>query len=189
MNVDKSALLVMDMQPEVIDMLAPGGSRQALQRATIAVKGARSIGIPVIFVRVAYRANYIDVSPRNKRGSILKERGVLSELSAATELCPELDARPDDPVVLKRRVGAFSFTDLPTLLSGQRIDRLILAGMATSGVVLTTVRQAADHDYRIVVLEDACADNDPEVHKLLMTKIFPFQAEVATVAEHFQVRC
>ena len=187
MTVDKPALLVMDMQPEIVEMLAVGGSRDALQRAAVAVKAARRVGIPVVFVRVAYRANYIDVSSRNKRGSMLKERGVLSELRKTTELCAELDARADEPVVLKRRVGAFSFTDLSTLLSAQQIDCLILAGLATSGVVLTTVRQAADCDYRIVVLEDACADHDAEVHKLLMKKIFPSQAEVVTVADYFQV--
>jgi nicotinamidase-related amidase len=59
----------------------------------------------------------------------------------------------------------------------------VLAGVATSGVVLSTVRQAADLDYRLTVLADGCLDADPEVHRVLVEKIFPRQAEVTTVAD------
>jgi nicotinamidase-related amidase len=59
----------------------------------------------------------------------------------------------------------------------------VLTGIATSGVVLSTLRQAADLDYRLIVLADACLDADPEVHRVLTEKVFPRQAEVRTVAE------
>ena len=58
--------------------------------------------------------------------------------------------------------------------------------MATSGVVLSTVRQAADLDYRLVVLADGCLDADPEVHRVLTEKVFPRQADVLTVADWIQ---
>ena len=48
-------------------------------------------------------------------------------------------------------------------------------------MVLSTLRQAADLDYQLVVLEDACADFDPEVHRVLLEKVFPRQADVMTV--------
>jgi len=51
---------------------------------------------------------------------------------------------------------------------------------APSGVVLSTLRQAADLDYRLTVLADACADNDPEVHRVPLEKVFPRQAVVTT---------
>ena len=63
------------------------------------------------------------------------------------------------------------------------IGTLVLTGIATSGVVLSTLRQAADLDYRLVVLSDGCLDADPEVHRVLTEKVFPRQAEVHTVAE------
>ena len=56
-------------------------------------------------------------------------------------------------------------------------------GIATSGVVLSTVRYAADADYRLIVLEDCCADADPEVHHVLMTKVFRGQSTVASAQE------
>jgi nicotinamidase-related amidase len=58
------------------------------------------------------------------------------------------------------------------------INHLVLTGIATSGVVLSTLREAADKDYRITVLSDCCADRDEEVHRVLKVKVFPRQAEV-----------
>jgi nicotinamidase-related amidase len=86
-------------------------------------------------------------------------------------------------VVTKRRVSAFAGSDLEVILRGLRIDHLVLTGIATSGVVLSTLREASDKDYRISVLSDACADRDSEVHNVLMGKVFPRQAEVLTTAD------
>ena len=69
------------------------------------------------------------------------------------------------------------------MLRAANIDTLVLTGIATSGVVLSTLRQAADLDYRLVVLSDACLDSDAEVHRVLMEKVFPRQADVVTVNE------
>ena len=66
---------------------------------------------------------------------------------------------------------------------GPGVDTLILAGISTSGVVLSTVRDGADRDYALYVLSDATADRDATVHACLMEKVFPRQAEVISVAE------
>jgi nicotinamidase-related amidase len=68
------------------------------------------------------------------------------------------------------------------LLRGGDIDSLVLTGIATSGVVLSTLRQAADLDYRLTVLADGCRDADDEVHRVLTEKVFPRQADVTTIA-------
>jgi nicotinamidase-related amidase len=86
-------------------------------------------------------------------------------------------------VVTKRQVSAFVGSDLDVLLRARAIDHLVLAGIATSGVVLSTLRQAADLDYRLTVLADGCLDADPEVHQVLVGKVFPRQAEVTSLAE------
>lgn len=59
----------------------------------------------------------------------------------------------------------------------------MLAGIVTSGVVLSTVRHASDADFEITALSDACGDPDPEVHRVLVEKVLPTRAEVVTVAE------
>ena len=83
----------------------------------------------------------------------------------------------------KRRVGAFSGIDLDLVLRARGIDTLVLTGVATSGVVLSTVRAAADMDYQLVVLRDLCIDGDPDVQRVLLDKLFPNQAQVMTAQE------
>ena len=63
-----------------------------------------------------------------------------------------------EPVFVKRRVGAFSSTDLETYLRANSVDTIALAGFSTSGVILSTLCWAADRDFRVVVISDLCAD-------------------------------
>jgi nicotinamidase-related amidase len=74
----------------------------------------------------------------------------MTENHPATQVHDALEPRPDEPVVVKRRVSAFSGSDLDVLLRAAGADTLVLAGIATSGVVLSTLRQAADLDYRLI---------------------------------------
>jgi len=85
--------------------------------------------------------------------------------------------------VRKTRVGPFSTTDLAQHLRDRKVDTLILAGISTSGVVLSTVRDAHDRDYRLFVLADVSADPEPGVHEFLTERIFPRQAHVIELAE------
>jgi nicotinamidase-related amidase len=85
-------------------------------------------------------------------------------------------------VVTKRRVSAFAGSDLDVVLRSLDVDALVLCGIATSGVVLSTLRQAADLDFGLTVLRDGCVDADEEVHRVLMDKVFPRQAVVELAA-------
>ena len=84
---------------------------------------------------------------------------------------------------LAAAVEAARGSDLEVVLRAGGIDHLVLAGIATSGVVLSTLRQAADLDYRLTVLADGCLDADPEVHRVLTGKVFPRQADVVSIAD------
>jgi nicotinamidase-related amidase len=86
-------------------------------------------------------------------------------------------------LVTKRRVSAFAGSDLDVVLRTKGIDALVLSGIATSGVVLSTLREAADLDFDLTVLSDGCADADPEVHRVLTEKVFVRQANVLTTQE------
>ena len=178
--MEKSAFLVMDVQNGVVERFAAAEALQPLQSA---LQTARSLAIPVIFVRVALRPGYPDVSPNNLSFSSWKERGGILESDYATQIWDGVRPEPEEVVVVKRRVSAFTGSGLEVVLRSQAIDHLILTGIATSGVVLSTLREAADQDFRLTVLSDACLDTDPEVHRVLTAKIFPRQAEVMTVAE------
>jgi nicotinamidase-related amidase len=171
----------MDVQNGIVERFV--AAVEALQPLQSALACARSHAIPVIFVRVALRAGYPDVSPRNLSFSSLKERGGMLETDDATQVWAGVRPMPPEVVVVKRRVSAFTGSGLEVILRAQEIDHLVLCGIATSGVVLSTLRQAADQDYELTVLSDACLDSDPEVHRVLVEKIFPRQAHVMTVAE------
>ncbi len=89
-------------------------------------------------------------------------------------------------MVTKSRVGPFSTTDLDAILKANGIETLALMGISTSGVVLSTVRWAADIDYRLIVLADCCADRDEEVQQVLIEKVLPRQATIVTSQEFLQ---
>jgi len=120
-------------------------------------------------------------------GAIGAARGAAAgrfvEGDPAAEIHPAVAPGPGDLVVTKRRVSGFTGSDLDVVLRALGAGTLVLTGIATSGVVLSTLRQAADLDYGLIVLADACLDADPEVHRVLTEKVFARQAEVSTVAQ------
>jgi nicotinamidase-related amidase len=90
------------------------------------------------------------------------------------QIHPMLAPVGDEPVLGKTSIGAFATTNLDELLRASGIDQLIIAGVATSGTVLSTTRWAADTGYRVIVCADACADPDPQAHAALVDEtVFP----------------
>ena len=96
---------------------------------------------------------------------------------------PSLIDQEHDIVVTKRRVDAFAGTDLDVVLRARDVTTLVLFGIATSGVVLSTLLHACDADYQLVVISDCCADLDAELHEVLLTRLFPQRATVMTAVE------
>ncbi|GMA50977.1 cysteine hydrolase [Alicyclobacillus contaminans] len=177
--MNQPALLVMDMQNGIVSHFQNhAGLLPAVQKS---VEAARQHNIPVIFVRVAFSEGYPEINPRNKSFSQLPQMGGMTVSDPATQIHESIAPKKGEPVVTKHRVSAFSGSNLEVILRAKQIDTLILTGIATSGVVLSTLREAADKDFAITVLADACADHDDEVHRVLTEKVFPRQAEVLTV--------
>lgn len=176
----RTALLIMDYQRDILAMIE---NREALlAKAQQAIETVRNHCGHIGYVRVAFtESDYENIPARNKGFSTAKSsnRDFRAD-SPATAIDGRIAPVEGDIVVRKTRVGAFSTTDLAEQLHRRGIDTLILAGISSSGVVLSTVRDAADRDYRIYVLSDACADPQRDVHALLMEKVFPRQAEVIT---------
>jgi nicotinamidase-related amidase len=178
----RPVLLLMDFQHGIVESL---GAPSVVEAADRAAKAARAAGIPVMFVRVAFRPGYPEVAESNATFSAVTAQAAdgMTQDHPHTQVHAALTPLDGEPVIIKRRVSAFSGSDLDVLLRGAGADTLILAGIATSGVVLSTLRQAADLDYRLTVLADACADRDEEVHRVLTEKVFPRQAVVTTTDE------
>jgi nicotinamidase-related amidase len=179
--MSSTALLVMDVQQDIVSRFASDGGY--LARLGTAIAAAREDGHRVIYVAVGFRPGYPEVSPRNKSFGAIAGTGRFSEGDPGAAIHPAVAPAAGDVVVTKRRVSAFAGSDLDVVLRSAGIDTLVLTGIATSGVVLSTLRQAADLDYRLTVLADGCLDADPQVHDVLLGKVFPRQADVLTIAE------
>ncbi|MDI5968191.1 isochorismatase family cysteine hydrolase [Streptomyces sp. SL13] len=174
-----SALLVMDVQRSIVERFDRDGDY--LPRLRGAIDAARAAGLPVIHVAVGFRTGHPEVSARNASFGRIATSGAFAEGDPGAAIHPDVAPRPEDVVVTKRRVSAFAGSDLDVVLRAGGIHGLVLTGIATSGVVLSTLRQAADLDFDLTVLADACLDDDPEVHRVLTEKVFPRQARVTTV--------
>ena len=172
-----TALLVMDVQNGIVERFA-AGAPPLLDALGRAITGARAAGVPVVYVRVAFRPGAPEISARNKAFAAAAAAGAMSIDDASTEVHAAVAPEPGDVLVTKKRVSAFAGSDLDVVLRSLDVDALVLTGIATSGVVLSTLRMAADLDYELTVLRDACADGDEEVHRVLMDKVFPRQASV-----------
>jgi len=178
-----SILLLMDFQNGILANY-PDAAPGLISRASDMLSWARSTGVHVGFVRVAFEdSDYESVPDTNKMFSALAASRRFPAADVSSQVIDELAPLSSEPIFRKVRVGAMSTTDMHDTLAKKGITTLILGGIATGGVVVSTVRDAADKDYRIVVIKDMCHDADPDIHTVLTEKLFPRQASVATASE------
>ena len=175
------ALLVMDMQQGILPRLP--GAEALLVKMSKAIATAREKKIPVIYVVVGFRKGAPEVSMNNKSFGAGKEHFAQMDMAQFMTVHPDIAPAEGEVIVTKRRVSAFTGSDLEVVLRSFNIQHLVLTGIATSGVVLSTVREASDKDYKLSVISDCCADGDVEVHNMLMTKVFVRQADVISLEE------
>jgi nicotinamidase-related amidase len=180
-NPSKTALLIMDYQNGILPM-APNPD-ELLAGAQGAIDLIRSRGGTIGYVRVGFADASEIGGTMGKRVGGAAALGNFHADHANTQIHADVAPEAGDIVVRKTRVGPFGSTDLHEQLQARGIDTLVLAGISTSGVVLSTVRDAHDRDYRLIVLADLCADRDSEVHAVLTGKVFPGQAEVISAEE------
>lgn len=165
LDKDKAVVLIMDFQNGIVGSAATD-PKGVVERASMALLGARSAGIPVVY--------------------IVHRGGRFETASTESEIHPGVAPGPNERIISKTKAGSFSTTGLDVLLREMGKDTLILMGVATSGCVLSTVRWAADINYKIVVISDACDDRDPEVHRVLTEKVYPRQGTVMKAQEFLQ---
>jgi nicotinamidase-related amidase len=175
-QISQTALLILDFQVGIGD---EPYAKSAARCAAAALKAGRSASLPVVFSKVKFREGYRDIADSNKAFELIKTRNLIPP--DASKLISILQPGPDEIVVDKDRFCAFSGNDLNEVLRSGGIEHLVMAGVATSGVILSTFTLAADEDYSMTILSDACADPKASLHEELMTNLFPRSATVLTV--------
>jgi nicotinamidase-related amidase len=183
-----TALLSMDCQTGIVSLYAKDDKDAFLTRAASTLNHARSKGMMVVHVQVGFRPGLPEVNSRNLLFGAIKSSPLHQKLFQGPPgaIPPAIAPKEGEIVITKHRVSAFTGTDLAMILRANDIDTLVLYGIATSGVVLSTLLEASDGDFRLAVIKDCCADLDSNVHDCLINRFFPSRAAVLTVREFLE---
>ena len=181
-----TALLIADFYAEMMNSIPHAIERGVVGKTRELQQAARDAGIMVCYSATVFRPGYPEISDRNKTFSQRKASGQPAVSDPVQVIHEAVRPIEGEVVAGKHRVNAMFGTDLEMSLRANNIETLVLLGYATSGVVLSTTRYAADADFRLIIVEDCCSDQDPEVHDFLTQRIFPRQADVVQAAEVIQ---
>ena len=176
----KTALLMADFSAGNMAQNPVVKERHTFERAGEVLEAARNAGLFVTYCISHFRPGYPEIPAHNNPRSAMRSSGEVLPADPAMLIHPSVKPREGEPVIAKHRTSAFSGSSFETILRSRGIETIMLMGHATSGVILSTVRLAADLDYHLIVVEDGCADRDTEVHKVLMEKVFPRQGTVVS---------
>jgi nicotinamidase-related amidase len=179
-TMDKTAFLVMDTQAGILGRAILPPNYLSLLSKTI--NTARP-SMKIIYVTVSFRPGHPEIASSNPVFGSAAKTNLFVAGSPETQIEPSIAPVDGDIVVEKKRVSAFTGSGLDVILRGLGVQTLVLAGVSTGGVVLSTLCEAADLDFKIVVLKDLCVDRDEAVHELLMEKIFKKRGDVVTAEE------
>ena len=174
----------MDYQSAIVAAYGGDGADDLLSRAALALAKARAARMMVIYVQVGFREGFPEISDRNPLFRTIRNDPQRQAMFAgpAREIHPAVAPEKSDIIVTKHRVSAFAGTDLDMILRANDIDTLVFFGIATSGVVISTLTHAFDEDYKLFVIEDLCLDGDKELHGNLI-KYFSIRGTVLTSGE------
>ncbi len=165
-----TALVLIDLQRGIAGRpVAPHSAEQVIGNCARLAERFRALGAPVVLVRVAF----------SEDGRDRVNQPVDSTFSFGTpppgwnEIVPEIGPRAGDLVVTKRQWGAFYGTDLDLLLRRRGIRTIVLGGIATNFGVESTARDAYEHNYALILVEDGMASMNAEWHEFAINNIFP----------------
>ena len=147
LNISRTALLAMDCQAGIVSVYVKP-PEAFLAKASKALQAAREQGMQVVHVQVGFRPGLPEVSRRNKIFAAVLDSPQHQEFfkGASGAIHPALGPEPGDIVVTKHRISAFTGTELAMILRAKEIETVVLFGIATSGVVLSTLLDAGDAD-------------------------------------------
>ena len=168
----KSMLLVMDMMN---DLVAEDGfnagtygvqvrERGVLANTAAAIAAARAAAVPIGYVRVGFSSDYREAPADSPIFSGARRNGIFQLGTWGTQVHASLAPQPQDFDIIKHRVSPFYGTALEPILRANGIERLVLSGVSTNGVVHSGAREAHDRDYECIIFADCCAGVTAEEH-------------------------
>jgi maleamate amidohydrolase len=174
----QTAMLVMHYQTDIMELF-PSVAPALLANTRKLCDAARHKGVDIYFAQIQFSPGYPEVSPLNKNGQGIKQLG----LFVGDQISPELGRQAHEPLILAHRASVFFGTDLELRLSARGIDTLLMVGIASTGVMLSSIAYASDADFRLFTVKDCCHDPDQVVHDHLFSTAFESRTTVLSLAD------
>jgi len=162
LNLDKSALLVIDMQRFFLDQASPTftcGGVAILPTLKRLIAAFRKANRPVIYTRHVHHPNRLDAGIMGWWWE-----GMCLEGSPESEVQADITPLSNEKVILKHRYSTFYNTDLETVLRCLKIEDLVISGIMTNMCCESTARDAYYRDYRVFFLADGTGTINEEMH-------------------------
>lgn len=177
-----TALVLIDLQNGILAIpLAPHSAAQILANATTLARRLTELGGTVVLVHVAFADNYADRPNRPVDQPMQAPPGGWP--AGWSEFSPDIGALHADVIITKRQWGAFHGTELDLQLRRRGIDTILLGGVATNFGVESTAREGWQHNYAVVVAEDASTSIGEQLHRFSVETILPRVSRVRSTAE------
>jgi nicotinamidase-related amidase len=162
----RAVLIIVDMLNDFFEQSPVLANERArlVARTNLLVRGFRSAGLPVFWIRQEFASDLHDAFPEMRA----KKVSITIAGTTGCELLSELDCLPVDSVIVKKRYSAFFGTDLDARLLKLRPDFVVVAGVNTHACVRMTAVDAYQRDHEVVVAADCVASNDPEHHDVTL---------------------
>lgn len=157
-----TALVVVDMQNDFCNPADFPDSVPMLPRLQRFIADARGAGVRVIFTQAVHDETNDTEVWKTRRQPHRKD--IVATGSVGAEFHPEFQPRDGDVVIVKYRYSAFIGTPLELNLRAMGIQTLLMTGIATNVCVESTLRDAFQRDFYVVLVEDCCASAACELH-------------------------
>ncbi|KAK9703637.1 hypothetical protein K7432_010634 [Basidiobolus ranarum] len=192
MSFNNTAFLFCDFQKDLWELFPESEAKQLLlnnvselYRRVVSLREKKNILL--VNVGIKLREGYPELGPKCPNNALNWlvgiKKGMLLYGNPGTEFLPEVAPVAGSIVITKLRADAFYPNDLEAILRANQVNHLVICGIATGGVVLSTCSTAADRDYVVTVVGDSCGDLNSELHDVLLKTEFSGRANVITTAE------
>jgi len=168
-----------------------GNYRRIIEKVKEAYSTARELGLPVFFSKALREKSGIDLLDRvhqilpPKRLERIKKVPIAVRGTWDAEIIDELKPGEEDLVVDKRRDSIFQDTEFEMWLKSLRIDTLVFTGVDTSICVESSLRDAFNRGYDIILLSDATASLNEEFYRVTLEEVREAFGLVMSVEEFF----
>jgi nicotinamidase-related amidase len=200
-DISRSALIIVDMQNDFVH--SEGGLAQRAREnqgaqldvpfltATIPnvrrlADSFRNANRPVIYIAHVVKPDYSDAQyPYWRLARPSGNRTFIVENTWGAQIVDELKPHSGEHVIIKKGFGGFANTPLDTILRNSDVTTCVVAGVMTSVCVSSTIRGGVEHNYRMIVVQDAVADVVRDAHTAelgILARIFADVKSVDQVA-------